>query len=262
MNASRTPRATLPRLLAASAALLVLPACATKGDLRNVRTELTALADQQEELLAAIQRQSSITQDSLRGTTNQLFEIRGSVNQQLARIQQELSILREENAQLARSIAALREEIERLARRPPSPGPAAQQPGQAVTGGGEVADLYNAAIQQFNLGSLTTARIAFEELVDLYPNDPLAPEAQFMLGDILERQDDPEGAIEAFELIPNVYPDARIVPDALWRVALLHIEEGRRPEAREALRRIIEEHPQSLIAPTAAERLREIGPGR
>jgi tol-pal system protein YbgF len=257
MRASRF--SVRPRSLALFTTLLFLPACATKGDLRNVRNEIRALSARQDSLLVVLQRQSLVTQDSLRGTTNQLFEIRGSVNQQLARIQQELSILGEQNAQLARALSGIRDQLDRQARM--SPGPSAPAVGQPVRAGNEVADLYNVAIQQYNVGQFTTARSAFEQLVRRYPNDELAPEAQFMLADILEQEGRLDEALDGFSVIPQVYPDAPKVPDALYRVALLHLKEGRRRDARDVLRRVVESYPDSLIAPTAAERLREIGPG-
>ena len=76
------------RLALLALAALSLPACATKGDLRNVTTELRGLSARQDSLLITLERQALVTQDSLRGTTSQLFEIRGTVNQQLARLQQ------------------------------------------------------------------------------------------------------------------------------------------------------------------------------
>jgi TolA-binding protein len=257
MRVSRFP--TVARSLALFAALLLLPACATKGDLRDVRNEIRALSARQDSLLVVLQRQSLVTQDSLRGTTNQLFEIRGSVNQQLARIQEDLSILGEQNAQLARALSGIRDQLERQARM--APGPSTPSVGQPVRAANEVADLYNEAIRQYNVGQLTTARLAFEQLVRQHPNDELAPEAQFMLADILEQQGSADAAIDGFSVIAQVYPDAPKVPDALYRVALLHLKEGRRGDARDVLRRVIESYPDSLIAPTAEERLREIGPG-
>ena len=126
-------RAPLARFLALSLAALSLAACATKGDLRNVTTEIRALSARQDSLLVALRQQAMVTQDSLRGTTNQLFEIRGTVNQQLARIQDELAIVRQENAQFAQLLASIRDQLERISRMSMSaapPTPAGDAPPQ------------------------------------------------------------------------------------------------------------------------------------
>ena len=97
---------------AAFGAVLLLSACATKGDLRNVRDGIRGLAERQDDLLLALQRQASMTQDSLRGTSDQLLQIRGSVSNQLDRIMDELETIRELSGQNQRAMAGIRDQLE------------------------------------------------------------------------------------------------------------------------------------------------------
>jgi tol-pal system protein YbgF len=244
--------------------LVVLPAagCATKGDLRNVTNELRLVRASQDSLLSALQRQARITQDSLRGTSGQLLDIRGSFNQQLTRLQEELAMSRQENAQLQRALSSILDQLERVAASQPSAAGGfsvgTQVPGASST----AAELYGAAQEAFARGSLQTARSAFNDVLAQYPNDPLAPDAQYYLADILAQEQKKEEAIAAFNLIPERYPGAPKVPEAIYRTGVLYQELGKRSEARAAYERIIASYPSSTIAGTAADRLREMGPGR
>jgi tol-pal system protein YbgF len=246
------------------AALLSLQGCATKGDLRDVQTELRSIAAGQAAVLEALQIQSRMTQDSLRGTTDQLFEIRGTVNQQLARILDQMGILRQENAENQRVMASIRDQLEALRRQAQAPQgnpPGVSGTGPLLSGSSTVVELYNAAIRQFNNGNLQAARTGFAELVQQYPGDELAPEAQFKLGEILAEEGRPQDAIAAFERLPQLYPTAARVPEALYRMGLLHLEGGRRDEARRYLNLVVNTYPDHAMAGQASSKLREIGPG-
>src|SRR5690348_15440649 len=100
------------RAAAAAAALLLSAGCATKHDLRDLRLELQALSVRQDSLLAALGRQNSVTQDTLRQQTNQLFEIRGDIARQLRSLQESIDRLAELTGQNQRTIAAVRDQME------------------------------------------------------------------------------------------------------------------------------------------------------
>lgn len=128
--------------------------------------------------------------------------------------------------------------------------------------GGAVGDadqLYRTAAEQFGRGSLNTARMAFQQFVQSYPNHALAPEAHFSLADILYQQEDFDAALEAFGEIQSRFPTAAKVPDALYRIALIQIEMEEIESAIDTLERITNTYPGSVIAEIAADKLEEIG---
>jgi tol-pal system protein YbgF len=248
--------------VALAGTVLLASGCATKGDLRNVQNELRSVRAGQEALVVALRTQAQITQDSLRGTTDQLFEIRGTVNQQLAQLLGEMRILREENAQNQRSMAAIRDQLEGLLRQIQMSGsPLIGQDGPVGGGSSAAIDLYNSAVRQFNLGNFVAARTGFSDIVQRYPNDELAPLAQFQLGEILVQEGSPQEAIAAFARIQEFYPAAPKVPEAMYRIGLLHRDAGRRDDARRILNMVVESYPGTPTAGMAADRLRELGPG-
>jgi tol-pal system protein YbgF len=255
----------ITRAAATAAALLISGGCATKGDLRAVRLEMQGLAARQDSLLAVLERQSAVTQDTLRRQNDQLFEIRGDVARQLQRILDELATLTELAGQNQRSIAALRDQMERLTRggtvaQGPGPGagPGPDQLTGQVPGSGNAEQMYNAAAALHTRGSLTTAQAAFEDFLSEFGSHELAPDAHFQLGSILEERDELEDAVEAFEKIPELFPTHPRVPDALYRIGLLQLALDDEDEAVRSFERVVNSYPNSDVAGLAREQLREL----
>jgi tol-pal system protein YbgF len=259
MNATaptRALRALIPLLFVASAG------CATKGDLRNVTNELRQVRVSQDSLLSALARQSRITQDSLRGTSAQIVDVRGTVNQQLGRMQEELAMVRQENAQLTRAIAGFRDQIERLIQAQQSSAPTGYpMPGAPGGGGGDAADLYREGLAQYNGGRYQTARLAFDMLIEQFPNDPNVPHAAFTLAEMLERENKKDDAIAAYEKVANDYSTSPVAPEALYKMGDMLVGLERRTEARAAFQRIVGSYGNSPAAIRATERLRNLPPG-
>lgn len=275
--ASGSRRAVLLPLLV----LLVgggLTGCATKGDLRNVRGEIQELQASQDSLFQLLLRLERATQDSLRAQSDVLFSLRGDLNRQLLDVQEQLVTIQELTGQSQRSLAGLRDQLEarrNAAQRPPPAGPtpdtteAGGEPGgaQPAEAGGAM-ELYNVARRQFNRGSNTTARRAFERFLESYPNHRLAPDAHFFLADILSQEaQGPDGdlreegtrqAIERFLEIPELFPASSRVPEALYRAGLLHMQLEENDEARSLFERVVNSYPETTAANLAQMRLDEL----
>lgn len=259
------PIIRISRAAALAAALLMFSGCATKGDLRSMTDEVRALAVRQDSMLAVLTQQNAVTQDTLRRQADQLFEVRGDVSRQLQRILDELASLRELTGQNQRVIASVRDQLEgfrRVASRVPA-GVADSIMGTDMTDARGVLEgvaeaIYGAAVDQYQRGSLTTAQRAFEDFIQQYANHLLAPEARFLLADILAQQGRVQEALEGFNTIPELHPTSTKVPDAFYRIGLLHLELGNTSEARLFLDRVVNAYPDSNAAGPARERLREI----
>jgi tol-pal system protein YbgF len=261
---------TLPpasRALALLAVIVLTPACATKGDLRDVQTEIEALRQDQAQLLQELQRQREVTVDTLRQQTSAIGEFRGSVAQQLRQVVAEIERLGELTGQNQRTLSQIRDQLATMRRTSMTGSAGAAVGGEETggdTGGGDTAGpdaAYDAAMEQFNRGSFSTARFAFERFLSAYPNDELAPRAQYNIGDILVIQEAFDEALEAFQEVPRRWPDdpTGTVPDALYRIGLLHLELGDPAEARRYLERVVNTYPDDAMADLARERLDEIG---
>lgn len=264
---NRKGRSTAARLLSTAAVVMLLGACATKGDLRRVQLEIRALGARQDSLMSQMSRDMLSTQDTLRGQSVQLFDFRGEIFRQLREISDGLGRLEALSGENQRGIAGVRDQLANV-RRAPAGGAVLPEGGDPLggatdpstqSGGGDAAGIFDAAVGQFNRGSLSTARTAFQQFLQAYPGHVLEPDANYFLADILVQENRLEDALEAFQRIPETFPTATKVPEAMWRVAQLQVELDQVSAARATLERIVNTYPNHGVAVLAAEKLREIG---
>ncbi|HSM60048.1 MAG TPA: hypothetical protein VK849_04595, partial [Longimicrobiales bacterium] len=86
----RSLPSAVARALTTTAAVLLVAGCATKGDVRDLRDEIRALASRQDSLMGELRRATLQTQDTIRGQSLQLFDFRGELFRQLREIQEGL----------------------------------------------------------------------------------------------------------------------------------------------------------------------------
>ena len=245
-------------------AIIVLGGCATKSDIRDLQVELQAelrvLAERQAALIAQLQAEVRSTRDTLHNQSIQLFDFRGEITQQLRGISEGLATLEVLVGENQRAITGVRGQLtsQRSTSATATPG-VLDSTGMVAGAGGGADQLYRTAAEQFGRGSLNTARMAFRQFVESYPNHVLAPEAHFSLADILYQQEDFDAALDAFREIQSRFPTAAKVPDALYRIALIQIEMDEIDSAVDTLERITNTYPGSVIAEIAADKLEEIG---
>jgi len=119
--------------------------------------------------------------------------------------------------------------------------------------------MYNVAATHFNRGAISTARMAFRQFLQEYPNDELAPDAHYFLADILVQEERYDEAIQAFLEIRSLYPAAQRVPQAVYRVGTTYIDLGQLDDARVYLDLVVNSWPDTDAASAARDRLNEIG---
>lgn len=258
------------RTLVLLAGLVSVTGCATKQDIRDLRDELTdelrLVAAAQDSLRVELRRQSMETQDTLRNASRELGDIRGDVLTTLNRIGTQLGQIQELVGQNSLNISSLRDQMTMMRRGGAGLpggegdlGTAGVQTPAASSGTGEADAMYNAAIRQYQRGSLSAARAAFQQFLTSYPSDGLAPQAHYYLADILVQEEELDDAISAFAEIPELFPTSSVVPDALYRMGVLHIELGNDEQARQILDRVVNSYGDSSVAGLARDRLSEIG---
>jgi tol-pal system protein YbgF len=240
--------------------------CATKADLRDVQSELRALSAQQREIFTELTGLNLAVQDTLRGQSDALFESRGETIRRLREMEQELLTIQELMRLNLQGLATVRDLLE--GRGPSVSGLTRTdtEPGQRMDmelvpeapGASGAVEMYNAAVTQFNRGSTSTARRAFEQFLQTYPNDALAPDAHYYLADILVQENRLDEAIRAFLRVPELFPTAQKVPEAFYRVGILYLELNQREDARAYLERVVNSYPESGAAVLARERLAQI----
>lgn len=256
------------RVLATMAAVLMVGGCATKGDIRSLREELRDLALRQDSLMMQLRQQTLSTQDTVRQQSNQIVDFRGDISSQLRDIRQTLVRLEALAGESQRGIVGVRDQLANMRRLPAvgtdamggsdtTSASSAVVPGAGV--GPDPTSMFNAGVRQFNRGSFTAAKAAFDSFLQTFPNDELAPDAHYYLASILEQEDRPEDALSAFQKIPELFPTAGKVPDALYRIGMLQLDLGQQSDARETFTRVVNTYPDSDVATLAQEELRKLG---
>jgi tol-pal system protein YbgF len=138
-------------------------------------------------------------------------------------------------------------------------GPAPVTRAPAAATGPAVGDLYRAAYGDYMAGKYPLAASEFTDIANNYPDDNLAGNAFFYLGEIDTRSGKPTAAIENYDHLLERYPDNQKIPAAHLHkgeamLALKQTDAG----ARE-LRALIQRFPNSPEAAQARTRLNAAG---
>ncbi len=236
----------------------VLPACATKRDVRDLQALVSELHAQNQALLRDLQDAQSDQDQSLSALGEALQESRADAARRMINIEDQLLTVQELAGLSQQQLASLRDQYERDRQRDlstPSFGTSGFDPSGGGAAGGGASELFEAAVTQFNRGTYAAARMGFEQVVDQYGSDPLAPEARYYLAQILNNDGDVEGAIDAFLEIPEFHPTAERVPDAYYWVGRLHVGLGNADQARQYFERVVNTWPDAVVADLARDEL-------
>ena len=198
--------------------------------------------------------------DTLEEQDRRLAMFRGSIRSDLTEVQRQLLQIQELTGQSQQRISELQGRISARERAPVVVEPPAgghdssgAAPAQAATQS-SVDEVYRVAVSLLNRGSPHTARTAFQQLLQQYPNHSLAPDAQFHIGASWEGSN-PDSASAAYSLVAENYPNSPRAPTALYRLGLLAEQNGDMEAARVYYTRVVSGYPQSDAAELARTKL-------
>ncbi len=152
---------------------------------------------------------------------------------------------------------------------PPGPGPAAAVPPGPIVAPGSVGGpagatasdaatdqrAYDVALDLFKAGNYPAAIASFNAFVKAYGKSPLAPSAQYWIGNSQFAQRDYRAAIATQRQLITLYPGNSKVPDAMLNIATSQFELGDGVGSRRTLEELIAKHSQSEAAAKARQRL-------
>lgn len=233
-------RRVLPLLFLAT----VLTGCATKRDLRDLRTEVEALRAAQQASLQESRTQSAAILDSV---TVQNARMRGDVANHLLQVERQLIVIQELTGQGQQQLNQLRQQIT-----------SREAAAQAQAEAGDPEELFTTSVAALRRGSLSTARAGFEEFVRAFPQHARVSEAQFFIGEAHAEGKDPGRALEAYAVVIDRYPTSPRAPTALYRAAAIELEQGNRDRARDLFQGLVERYPDSDEVALAQEQLQKL----
>jgi TolA-binding protein len=113
----------------------------------------------------------------------------------------------------------------------------------AATPGPE--QLYDVGLQQARRSAWTAARSAFEELLRLYPQSAVAPDAQLQIAYSFEAEKNQAAADSVYQLVVTNHPRSIAAPTALYKHAQSLIAAQKQAEARVLIERLRRDYPGS-----------------
>ena len=119
--------------------------------------------------------------------------------------------------------------------------------------------LYNSALTDFNGGKNDLASQEFTQFLQAYPNNDLAGNAQFYLGEIDYRASNFQAAIQDYNKVLDQYPGGNKGPAAQLKKGFALLELGQKDAGVQELRSLITRYPKSPEAVQAKDRLNKLG---
>lgn len=184
---------------------------------------------------------------------NDLSEVKNSMadlTSQMNRVQQQLSDMNNAIKVIQAPPAAP----------PPSNGP--DTPGASgarTTPPPPAKTLYDNARSDYSSGKSDLAASEYADFVHYYPDDPLAPDAQFYIGQIHLGQQKYDQAVMDFDAVLERFPEGKMTPEAYFMKGMALKLNNHRDDAASEFRNVIKKYPRSDRAVQAAEQLRSMG---
>lgn len=213
-------------LLLGLAVAVTAPACATKRDIRDMRTETLALRAHQDSLFREVQRQNRLLLDTLRSSFTIQQDAAGQTSHRFQQLEEQLRRTEELMYQLQVLVADVVERLDRqpVAQAQPWSSTAVDSTGAPIVtaDSGEAGRMYDSGMEQIGQGAYTTARFSFQQVIEQFPNHPLAAQAQWQIGQTYIAEGDNVRAIEELERIEAVWGRASPrSPEGLLQAGIL-----------------------------------------
>lgn len=173
-------------------------------------------------------------------------------------VRQELDQLQKEVGQVAAALRELRIAVEDIERKAAAP-PAAAKPGSEGALEASPEKLYASAMATFRSEAYGQAVLEFSELVNRFPQHPLASNSQYWIGEVYYRQRDFRQALVEFQKLVDGYPQSAQVPEALLKLGLCHRDLKDTAAARESFERVVKGYPGTNAASQARTLLSQLG---
>jgi tol-pal system protein YbgF len=215
-----------------------------------------------------IQAQNDATNGKLDTTSGQMQSLNDSVDELKSRM-----------AKLDKAIQDLQSQLQNVQNPPagtsaqppmgtgspmPAPGPGASStsPGGIAPTGAQAPPLqetYQAGLRDYNAAKYQVAAGEFQDILTYYPQDELAANAQFYLGEIAYRQGDFSAAVKNYNAVLESFPGSSKAPAAQLRKGFALIQLNKKDAGIHELRSLIQRHPQTPEAMQARNKLNGLG---
>ncbi|MFN0103791.1 MAG: tetratricopeptide repeat protein [Bryobacteraceae bacterium] len=169
-----------------------------------------------------------------------------TMSNDFAGVRESITDLSSRMGKLQNQIADINSAVKTLAAPPAPPpaagSPSAASPG-AVPAGVSAETLYNGAMRDKSAGNADMAVEQFQKYLMWFGNTDLAPNAQYYIGEIKYLRGDLDGALMAFDTLLEKYPDNPKTSDAMLQKGRALVKSGFKAEARQEFTSLIKKFP-------------------
>ena len=141
-----------------------------------------------------------------------------------------------------------------------APGPSSSLPPASLSATDQAAiqRTYDNAYSNYRLSDYLSAIRGFDGFLKTYPKHPLAPNAQYWIGESYSHLRQYREAIEAERRLLGAYPDSAKAPDALLIIGTAESSLGDNAAARKTFEELIAKYPASESAEKAKGRIAKL----
>ena len=230
--------------------------CASSGK----KTPPVDTAEQQKTRVAEILEQVDRNAATIRENQNEL----SGIAKRLADLESKINTTLTENEantqEIKENLAFMNDQILRLdtsvrTRRPVTRPSAANV---FKPGGFDAKASYKGALNEYYSRRYESAISGFYELLTVAPNNDLADNAQYWIGECYYAISNFEKALEAFGKVFD-FPESNKLSDAQLKIGLTYLKLGDTNSAREELKAAVQNYPGTSGAKIAAQELRKLG---
>ncbi|MDR2883922.1 MAG: tol-pal system protein YbgF [Deferribacteraceae bacterium] len=115
--------------------------------------------------------------------------------------------------------------------------------------------LYSYAYELHRQGKYTESITKFQEFIAKMPNDDLADNSQYWIGESYYSMRDYNKALEAFKVVTTKYPQGGKVPDAMLKIGYTYDALKQKDNAKSTLEQLVKQYPRSSSANLAKQML-------
>jgi tol-pal system protein YbgF len=277
-------------------ALFALPsglphAFAVSKEMVQLQTQVQQLQDMVQHLQTSNDERMGVLVNLVQQNTDNMNRMMTSVNALQATLKTENDQRGSSNTQLSTQIQSLNDSVDELKTRianlntqlqaiqsqmqnvngvpaQPGGGPPAANQGPGGQAGMQmpqspqappVDQLYQGGLRDYNSAKYTIAASEFGDVIRYYPQDPLAGNAHFYLGEISYRQGKFAEAVKDYDAVLEQYSGNSLAPSAELRKGQSLIQLGQKDAGVRELRTLIQRYPQTPEAQQGRSALNGMG---
>jgi TolA-binding protein len=264
------------------------PAHAASKEIIELQTQVQQLLDQVQRLqstmdarLGVLQHLAEQTADNANRVTESVSDLQKKLGSQsdgagakLDTVSGQIQSLNDSVDELKTRILKLDKAVQEMqaqmqAAQQPAPAAPANPDGSAPAGaapgaaGGQappMQETFQAGVRDYNAARYEVATGEFQDVIHYYPNDDVAAQAYFYLGEISFHNQRYSDAVKSYNAVLDGFPGSPKAPAAQLRKGLAQLAMKDRKDAGiHELRLLIQRHPQTPEAEKAREKLNALG---